>query len=146
MSHGIEGKRRRGASHWVVQTLEGRVLLSGAGQAQAAAPSAQVESIPGQHARPRRRVRHAVEAGRTAIVLTATVKTAGTNRLLSAGTVRFSVVSPTSEGLGSAHVDKLGQATLSTFRLGGTRKPEGSSKKRWVEGSRNPRDRSTSQT
>ncbi len=33
--------------------------------------------------------------------------------------MRFSVVSPTSEGLGSAHVNKLGQATLSTFRLGG---------------------------
>jgi hypothetical protein len=62
------------------------------------------------------------KGARTSVTLTAGVVTAGTQRVVHEGRVRFSVVAPTPAVLGAAHPNTLGQAKLKTSRLapGGT--------------------------
>ena len=51
------------------------------------------------------------------MTLTATVHTAGSDRLVTHGLVRFVVVSPNPEVIGAAHLNKLGEASLKTSHL-----------------------------
>jgi hypothetical protein len=54
--------------------------------------------------------------------MVATVLTASDRKVVRGGRVRFSIVSPIAETLGTAHPDRIGQSTLTTSRLalGGT--------------------------
>jgi hypothetical protein len=123
MSHRMDRKHRRAASDWVLQTLEGRILLSQARATATAAASALIAPAPNQ--RITSTSLHAstqTTSARQTVTLVAIVNTAGTERSVTSGRVRFSVVSPTPEVLGVAHLNKFGHATLKTSRLarGGT--------------------------
>ena len=118
MSHGERGSRRRAASDWLVQPLEGRVLLSQAGVPSAAPASGEVAPTAAQE--PTATVLQAAtqtSASRPTVSLTATVGALGIRRPVSTGAVRFSVISPTPEVLGVAHPNVRGSATLKTSRL-----------------------------
>jgi hypothetical protein len=126
MSHGKrEGRgrmrmHRRTTSNWSVETLEGRVLLSGAGRPTAISPPAQIEAVSGQ--RPTiTSLQSSAKATATGQVVTfvATVNAQPHGRLVTSGRVRFSIVSPTTEVLGSSHLNPRGEALLSTRRLQG---------------------------
>jgi hypothetical protein len=98
--------------------LEGRALLSGATPIADASPPAQVAPLPGQ--RPTVTTLHAssksTAAGET-VTLVATVNAVPHGRIVTSGRVRFSVISPTPEVLGIAHLNARGGATLTTRRL-----------------------------
>ena len=51
------------------------------------------------------------------MILVATVHLASEGDPVESGRVRFSVVSPTPEAIGSAHLNKLGNAAIVTSRL-----------------------------
>src|SRR5262249_42420455 len=122
MSHGVDGKRRRAVSDWAVEPLEGRVLLSHAGQAVATAPSSEVASMLLAPTATSLQASTQTKGLQPSVTLVATVHTAGNVHVIRTGRVRFSVVTPTSEILGAAHPNRVGQATLATSRLtlGGT--------------------------
>jgi hypothetical protein len=122
MSQGVDGKRRRAVSDWAVETLEGRVLLSHAGQSVATAPASEVASMPLVPTAMSLQASTQAKGLQASVTLVATVHTARNVHVVRAGRVRFSVLTPTSENLGAAHPDRLGQATLVTSRLalGGT--------------------------
>ncbi len=124
MSQGSRGERRRGETHrrplsnWSVEDLEGRVLLSGAAQRPGPTASAAIQALSGQRATSTslQSSTKTVGAG-SRVTLTATVHTAGNDRLVAHGLVRFVVVSPNPEVIGSVHLNKLGQANIATSRL-----------------------------
>jgi hypothetical protein len=122
MSHGVDGKRRRAVSDWVVETLEGRVLLSQAGSTLTTEPASEVASTHLVSTSTSLQASTLTKGPRTSVTLVATVHTASNLKVVRAGRVRLSVVSPTPEVLGVAHPDRIGQATLTTtnLSLGGT--------------------------
>jgi hypothetical protein len=115
---GRVGMHRRTMSTWTVETLEGRVLLSGTAGPTAPSPAAQIEALAGQ-----RPTTIALESSAKAIptgqsvTLVATVNAQPHGRLVTSGRVRFSIVAPTTEVLGSSYVNQRGAATLTTRRL-----------------------------
>jgi hypothetical protein len=123
MSNGVRRERRRVGMHrrtilsWSVETLEGRVLLSGAAeQAGAMSPAAiQVHTVQRATTTSLQSSTKTTAAGNH-VILVATVHTADA-RLVTSGRVRFSVISPTPEVIGSARVDKVGEATIQSPRL-----------------------------
>jgi hypothetical protein len=118
MSHGAQGRRRRAAGGWVVEPLEGRVMLSRASAPSILAAPAEVASTAGQQ-RTTTTLQALTQANarRPSVTLTATVAAPGIARPVSTGGVRFSVISPVSEVLGVAHPNVRGSATLKTSRL-----------------------------
>ncbi len=114
MSHGVHGKRRRAASDWVVRPLEGRVLLS---QAGVHAPASVPHAVGSLETMTVLRASTVMSRAHPKVTLTATVTSPGLNRPLGGGLVRFTVVSPTPEVLGSAHSNSRGSAKLTTSRL-----------------------------
>jgi hypothetical protein len=118
MSHGVDRKRRRAVSDWVVQPLEGRVLLSQAGGTATATPTAQVAPNPNLlRTTTTLQASTQISASRPSVTLVATVNAPGISRPVSSGRVRFSVIAPTPETLGTAYPDTVGRATLKTSRL-----------------------------
>jgi hypothetical protein len=123
MSNGARRERRRVGRHrrmvlsWSVETLEGRVLLSGATEPTGATvPAAiQVHSVQRATTTSLQSSTKTTAAGNH-VILVATVHTADA-RLVTSGRVRFSVISPTPEVIGSARVDKVGEATIQSPRL-----------------------------
>ncbi len=126
MAHGMGegrgrmGMHRRTMSNWSVESLEGRVLLSSATRSTALSPPAHIEALPGQ-----RPTTTSVEsstkttAAGQSVTLVATVNAEPHGRLVTSGRVRFSIVSPTTEVLGSSHLNQHGEARLTTRRLQG---------------------------
>jgi hypothetical protein len=120
MAQGTGGKRRRAGVGWVVQALEGRVLLSGAGTSGATSAPAPVDAVPGERATMTSLQSSSnTTLARPSVGLVATVKTVGTNRVVNSGLVRFTLVAPTPEVLGVGHLNPRGQARLTTRKLGG---------------------------
>src|SRR5579883_236388 len=118
MSHALDRKRRRAASDWVVTTLEGRTLLSLAGGTTIAPASAQVAQKPGLLSTTTT-LQASTQVGvqHPSVTLVATVNAPAIHRPVNSGRVRFEVVSPYPEGLGTASPDTVGRATLKTSRL-----------------------------
>jgi hypothetical protein len=124
MSNGLRRERRRVGMHrrtilsGSVETLEGRVLLSGAVEkAGATVPAAiQVHSVQRATTTSLQSSTKTTESGNH-VILVATVHTAVDARLVTSGRVRFSVISPTPEVIGSARVNKVGEATIRSPRL-----------------------------
>jgi hypothetical protein len=105
-------------SDWVVQSLEGRVLPSQPGGIATAVPPAQVASNPNLlRTTTTLQASTQLAAPRESVTLVATVNAPGINRPVSSGRVRFSVIAPTPEMLGTAYTDTVGRATLKTHRL-----------------------------
>ena len=126
MSHEVGGGRGRLGMHrqtrpnLSVETLEGRVLLSGADRPTTVSPPAQIASHSAQ--RPTiTSLESSTKATSTGqqVTLVATVNTEPHGRLVNSGRVRFSLVSPTPEVLGSSHLNSHGEARLETRRLQG---------------------------
>lgn len=128
MSRGVDRKRRRAVSDWVVQPLEGRVLLSGLSGLQGLLNQAGLGSPTPTS------TSHASHTGPAAttiffesstqpavrhpsVTLTATVTAPSLSRPVGVGLVRFIVVSPTHEVLGSVAPNARGDATLTTRKL-----------------------------
>jgi hypothetical protein len=105
---------RRAGWNWSVEGLEGRVMLSGA--AEQAGASVQSPAVQFETTTSLQSSTMATATGNR-VELTATVHTAGKDRLVGSGRVRFSVASPTPEVLGAANVNRLGVATITTSRL-----------------------------
>ncbi len=106
--------------NWSVETLEGRVLLSGVTHPTTSSPSAQIETVAGK--RPTVTSLQAstnTTATGSRVILVATVNAFPHGRLVTTGRVRFSIVSPTTEVLGSSHLNPRGVAQLGTGRLQG---------------------------
>jgi hypothetical protein len=125
MSHGRLGERggseRRRRPWWggSLELLEGRDLLSGAGGSVRPPTAAEVQVHDGLiHTSMTLRASVSANVAGPHVSLTASVRSPVPPRLVNAGEVRFSVVSPTPEGLGQAHLNKLGQATITTAKLG----------------------------
>jgi hypothetical protein len=118
MSHAVDRKRRQPASDWVVTTLEGRILLSVSGGTTTATPPAQVAQKPAR-LRTTTTLQASTQVGvqHPSVTLVATVKAPGINRPVNSGRVRFVVVSPYPELLGTATPDTVGRATLKTSKL-----------------------------
>lgn len=124
MSNGVRRERKRVGMHrrtilsGSVETLEGRVLLSGAAEPTGATvPAAiQVHSVQRATTTSLESSTKTTAAGNH-VILVATVHTAGDGRLVTSGRVRFSVISPTPEVIGSARVNKVGEATIKSPRL-----------------------------
>jgi hypothetical protein len=124
MSNGMRRERRRVGMHrrtilsGSVETLEGRVLLSGAVEkAGATVPAAiQIHSVQRATTTSLESSTKSTAAGNH-VILVATVHTSVDARLVTSGRVRFSVISPTPEVIGSARVNKVGEATIESPRL-----------------------------
>jgi hypothetical protein len=124
MSQGSRGERRRGEMHrrplsnWSVEDLEGRVLLSGAAERPGPTASAAIQALYGRRVTTTS-LQSSTKTGGPGnrVTFTAIVHTAGSNRLVTAGLVRFVVVSPNPSVIGSVHLNKLGQANIATSRL-----------------------------
>ena len=123
MSHGMRKRRdrpemhRRTISNWSVETLEGRVLLSGPAR-PTASPSAQIGALPGQRPTTTSLVSSSKPtATGERVTLVATVNAQPHGSLVTSGRVRFSIVAPTTEVLGSSHLNQHGAAILTTGRL-----------------------------
>ena len=110
----IGGRYRIGQS----RTSKGAVLLSARRSVPGATASAAIQASYGRRATSTSLQSSTKTAGAgSRVTLTATVHTAGSNRLVTGGLVRFVVVSPNPEVIGSVHLNKLGQANLATSRL-----------------------------
>ncbi len=118
MSHGVDRKRRRTVADGSVEALEGRVLLSQASRPTIGAPAAEVASMQQRGTVMSLQASTETRGARPSVTLTATVRTAGSLRVIHNGRVKFSILSPTAEPLGTAFLDRLGQATVKTSRLG----------------------------
>ena len=117
MSQGMHGKRRRAVSDWVVHPLEGRVLLSNASGLAKMSP-AQVARIADRLSTTTTlQASTQTNAVRPSVTLTAGVLAPGISRPVGVGQVRFTVVSPTPENLGTARLNPRGGAKLTTSRL-----------------------------
>ena len=118
MSQVVHGKRRRAVSDWMVQPLEGRVMLSAAAAPSSVAGPAEVASDAARlRTTTSLQAATLVTAQRPSVTLTARVQAPGIRRPVSSGGVRFSVVSPAPKVLGVAHPNPRGTATLKTSRL-----------------------------
>jgi hypothetical protein len=122
MSHGADRKRRRAKSAWALEPLEGRVLLSQTSPTAASAPPSETGSTQLAPTATSLTASTQTTGNRTTVTLVATVHTASNQRVIRGGRVRYSVVSPTPEVLGSAHPNRIGEATFKTSQLalGGT--------------------------
>ena len=126
MSHGMRewrgrvGMHRRTMSNLTLETLEGRVLLSAAARPTASSPPSQIEANSGK--RPTitslESTTKATATGQR-VTLLASVNAQPHGRLVTTGRVRFSIVSPTNEVLGSSPLNRQGEARLTTERLQG---------------------------
>ncbi len=104
--------RRRGpiGSGWVLESLEGRKLLSGNG-ASIAASQSQVSSITTL----RTSLKTAVAGAR--VTFSATVENASNDGPIASGKVEFVVDAPQKLVLGDVDVNKQGDASISTEKL-----------------------------
>jgi hypothetical protein len=129
MSYGLSGPRRRPwlrrrtGLDWSVEPLEGRRLLSHGASPKAPPTSAEVTNLAAQQATTTvLQASTKATASGPRVSLVATVRAPGPFGVVTAGSVRFSIASPSPEHLGRSPLNRLGRANLTTSRLnvGGT--------------------------
>ena len=112
------GMHRRIKRNWSVESLEGRVMLSGAAEPAGADVPAAIQAHTFRYTTTTS-LQSSTKSRATGnrVTLVATIHVAGYGRAVSTGHVRFSIASPTPEVIGFAHVNRLGEATITTSRL-----------------------------
>jgi hypothetical protein len=103
---------------WVPESLEARALLSTVAAPESPTPLAEVQAVPSGIATTTVLQASTKLTGSGArVTLTAKVGAAHMGRSVNAGSVHFAVVSASPEPLGRAHLNKLGEARITTSRL-----------------------------